>query len=92
MCKVLKPSQQEAIRGLHQKGWSKRRIARELGIHRQTVNRYSEGVQNVPAFRSPARARNRIQSVAPFRPRLGECGWEGTGSLDRQSFGPQELV
>jgi hypothetical protein len=43
MSNVLKVSQQEAIRGLHQKGWSKRRIARELGIHRQTVNRYSEG-------------------------------------------------
>jgi hypothetical protein len=42
MSNVLKVSQQEAIRGLHQKGWSKRRIARELGIHRQTVNRYSE--------------------------------------------------
>ena len=42
MSNVLKVSHQEAIRGLHQKGWSKRRIARELGIHRQTVNRYSE--------------------------------------------------
>ena len=43
MSNVLKVSHQEAIRGLHQKGWSQRRIARELGIHRQTVNRYSEG-------------------------------------------------
>jgi transposase len=43
MSNVLKVSHQEAIRGLHQKGWSKRRIARELGIHRQTVSRYSEG-------------------------------------------------
>jgi transposase len=42
MSNVLKVSHQEAIRGLHQKGWSKRRIARELGIHRQTVSRYSE--------------------------------------------------
>ena len=42
MSNVLKVSQQEAIRGLHQKGWSTRRIARELGIHRQTVSRYSE--------------------------------------------------
>jgi hypothetical protein len=43
MSNVLKVSHQEAIRGLHQKGWSKRRIAHELGIHRQTVSRYSEG-------------------------------------------------
>jgi transposase len=43
MSNVLKVSHQEAIHSLHQKGWSKRRIARELGIHRQTVSRYSEG-------------------------------------------------
>ena len=42
MSNFLKVSQQEAIRGLHQKEWSKRRIARELSIHRQTVSRYSE--------------------------------------------------
>jgi len=42
MSNVLKVSHQEAIRGLHEKGWSQRRIARELGIHRQTVSRYSE--------------------------------------------------
>ena len=42
MCNVLKVSHQEAIRGLHEKGWSQRRIARELGIHRQTVSRHSE--------------------------------------------------
>ena len=28
------------IRTLHQRGWSNRRIARELGIHRKTVGRY----------------------------------------------------
>ena len=43
MSNVLKVSHQEAIHGLHQKGWSQRRIARELGIHRQTVSRYWEG-------------------------------------------------
>ena len=30
----------EAIKTLAQKGWSRRRIARELGIHRETVTRY----------------------------------------------------
>jgi transposase len=37
---VLKVTHQEAIRSLHEKGWSRRRIARELGIHRRTVDRY----------------------------------------------------
>jgi transposase len=40
MTNVLKLSHQEAISSLHQKGWSDRRIARELGINRRTVNRY----------------------------------------------------
>jgi transposase len=30
----------EAIKTLAEKGWSRRRIARELGIHRETVTRY----------------------------------------------------
>lgn len=40
MSNVLKVSLQETIRSLHEKGWSQRRIARELGIHRQTVGAY----------------------------------------------------
>jgi len=32
----------EAIKALHQRGYSKRKIARELGIHHATVNRYLE--------------------------------------------------
>jgi transposase len=31
---------QEAIQALHQRGYSKRKISRELGIHRRTVDRY----------------------------------------------------
>jgi len=42
MANVLKVSHQEAIRSLHEKGWTQRRIARELGLHRQTVGRYIE--------------------------------------------------
>ena len=40
---------QETIRSLHQKGWSGRRIARELGINRRTVVRYISKCTNVPA-------------------------------------------
>jgi transposase len=40
MSNVLKVSHQETIRSLHERGWSDRRIARELGINRRTVNRY----------------------------------------------------
>ena len=40
MSNVLKVSHQEAIRSLREQGWSQRRIARELGLHRKTVWRY----------------------------------------------------
>jgi transposase len=42
MSNVLKVSHQEAVRSLHAKKWSQRRIARELGIHRKTVWRYTQ--------------------------------------------------
>ena len=36
----LKVNQQQSIVALHELGWSKRRIARELGLDRKTVRRY----------------------------------------------------
>lgn len=36
----IKVTQQQAITALHEQGWSKRRIARELGVDRNTVRRY----------------------------------------------------
>jgi transposase len=40
MANVLKMATVQAIVGLWRQGWSFRRIARELGIHRDTVSRY----------------------------------------------------
>ena len=40
MSNVLKVSLQETICTLDGRGWSRRRIARELGIDRETVSRY----------------------------------------------------
>jgi transposase len=53
MSNVLKVSHQEAIRSLHQKGWSQRRIARELGINRRTVRRYVEGESKCTSISTP---------------------------------------
>lgn len=39
----LKVNEQQTIVRLHQQGWSKRRIARELGMDRATVRRYLAG-------------------------------------------------
>ena len=40
MSNVLKVSLQTTIYSLHDRGWSQRRIARELGINRETMGRY----------------------------------------------------
>jgi IS30 family transposase len=40
MSNVLKVSLQTTIYSLHDRGWSQRRIAKELGINRGTVGRY----------------------------------------------------
>ena len=40
MSNVLTVSAQATIYSLHDRGWSRRRIARELGIDRETVGRY----------------------------------------------------
>ncbi len=40
MANLLKMAVSETIRTLHRRGWSQRRIADELGIHRETVARH----------------------------------------------------
>jgi transposase len=39
----LKVNQQQSIMALHEQGWSRRRIARELGLDRGTVGKYLAG-------------------------------------------------
>lgn len=43
MANRLKMAEQQAIIALARRGWSQRRIARALGIHRETVARYVHG-------------------------------------------------
>ena len=40
MANQLKVAKVLSIRTLHDQGWSQRRIARELGVHRDTVARH----------------------------------------------------
>ena len=61
MANVLKMADRAAIIALWERGWSRRRIARELGIHRETVARYVRLAQGgwrpgraVPAGSNPA--------------------------------------
>ena len=53
MANQLKMVMVQAIIGLLEQGWSHRRIARELGIHRETVARYDRLRQSKPANPPP---------------------------------------
>ena len=44
----LKVNQRQTIVSLHEQGWSKRRIARELGLDRQTVRKYLAAAAKSP--------------------------------------------
>ena len=48
MANQLKMALVHSILTLHEHGWSRRRIARELGIHRETVGRYVTGSVDRP--------------------------------------------
>ena len=43
MANLVSMTTQKAIKALHERGYSKRKIARELGIHRNTVDNYLDG-------------------------------------------------
>ena len=54
MSNVLKVSLQTTIHSLADRGWSQRRIARELGINRETVGRYLRLADSAkPAISTP---------------------------------------
>ncbi len=49
MANRLKMARVQSILSLHAQGWSRRRIARELCVDRETVSRYVQLDQQLPA-------------------------------------------
>jgi len=66
MANYLKMAQVQAILQLKDRGWSNRRIERELGIHRETVSRYLRLREQQSGQVVPGRGRDRtaVESVA----------------------------
>ena len=80
MANYLRVNMQETIKALKAKGWSKRRIARELGINRRTVNRYLvEKAAKCTISTTGSYAQN-------FADQLSKCTISTTGSGGRQSL------
>jgi len=71
MSNVLKVSLQTTIHSLHDRGWSRRRIARELGIDRETVGRYLRLAK--PAISTPG-----VEGVGEVKPAISTSG-KGVG-------------
>src|SRR5258708_32533092 len=64
MSNVLKVSLQTTIHSLYDRGWSRRRIARELGIDRETVGRYLRLAK--PAISTPGKGVGRKSQCEPL--------------------------
>jgi transposase len=99
MANVLTMAQAEMIKALYGKGWSQRRIARELGLHRDTVARYVKQVEqrslpNAPAADSkPAISTTGSEACVDSKQAISNTGSEPpkpaistTGSAGRKSL------
>ena len=78
MANLLKVGQTEAVTTLLRSGWSRRRIARELGINRETVAKYARlaGAGPNPAISTPGSA-----GSEPPKPAISTPGSAGRRSL-----------
>lgn len=72
MANQLKMAEIHAILTLRTRGWSYRRIAREVGVHRETVARY------VALARAPAKPANAPIGADPPEPAIAPLGPDGT--------------
>jgi hypothetical protein len=72
MSNVLTVSLQATIYSLHDRGWSRRRIARELGIDRETVGRYL-------LLAKPAISTTGVEGTGEAKPAISTAGAKGTG-------------
>src|ERR1700704_245427 len=74
MSNVLKVSLQTTIHSLHDRGWSRRRIARELGIDRETVGRYLR-------LAKPAISTTGLEEAGEVNPAISTAGFEEGGEV-----------
>ena len=73
MANRIKVAVSQTILTLHAQGWSFRRIARTLGIHRETVSRYVRAEMAKPAS-NPTPGSEGPQEPKPANPTAGNSG------------------
>ena len=72
MANVLKVHEQNTINQLAAQGWSRRRIARELGVDRKTVRRHLKAAAKSPTISTPGSGE--VESKSPTISTPGESG------------------
>ena len=96
MANQLKMDLVHTILSLHRLGWSDRRIARELGVHRETVARHirlsradSKPATNAPLGSGPAKP---ASNAPPGSSCMAQCPLGRFACMDRpESTGPQAV-
>jgi len=88
MANILKMAMVQAIIGLLEQGWSYRRIARELGVHRETVARYDR-LRHLSGSKpsNPTLGSSSEDHPKPANPTPGYPGFE----IPERSLGPPSL-
>jgi len=86
MANQLKMAKKQAILGLLEQGWSYRRIARELGVHRETVARYDRLENPKPSISAPG-----FGSFGGSKPAIPAAG-SGLGVSPKPSISPSGSV
>src|SRR5262245_41324111 len=81
MANRLKMADIQAVTALLQQGWSQRRIARELGLDRETVARYAQRWRQLTAKPANLRPGSEAGDAAkPANLRLGSEAADGLGA------------
>jgi transposase len=74
MANRLKMAEVHTILALWEQGWSFRRIARQLGVHRETVSRYVRAAEAAAKPANPTPGTGPPDAARPAMPTLGTAG------------------
>ena len=87
MPNYLKMELINAILALRKRGWSKRRVARELNVDRPTVRRYLREESKSPAISTAGNTQPETEThpVSTAGPGAAESGVSGGGAVQKSS-------
>jgi len=89
----IKVAVRNSILTLYERGWSRRKIARELGIDRETVGRHLRIWQEGSKPANPTAGNLAISGSKPANPTAGNLAISGSkpANLTAGNYGPQSL-